>query len=86
LIDKTRLCHVFHPIQISSPANITEDVRQNETDISKVTFMRSFWRSCTFKQVHQDSLELSVSLADEKAGSARPDGLRDTVAASNIAH
>jgi hypothetical protein len=28
---------------------------------------------------------LSVSLADEKANSARPDGLRDTVAASNIA-
>jgi hypothetical protein len=42
-------------------------------------------KQSTFEQGHQDSLELSVSLADEKAGSARPDGLRDTVATSNIA-
>jgi hypothetical protein len=42
-------------------------------------------KQSTFEQVHQGSLELSVSLADEKAGSARPDGLRESVAASNSA-
>jgi hypothetical protein len=39
-------------------------------------------KQSTFEQVQQDSLEWSVSLADEKAGSARPDDLKDIIAAS----